>query len=103
LEQIYENIVGVADIVGDSKVLKDKFKDVEKVDAENVESVAKLKPDLIITYNTDKNMKKLNKVAPTIAFDYMKHDYKEQHQALGNIVGKEDKANAWIDKRKKKK
>lgn len=102
LEQLDANIVGVADIVDDSKVLKDKFKDVEKVDAENVESVAKLKPDLIITYNTDKNLKKLNKVAPTIAFDYMKHDYKEQHQALGKIVGKEDKANAWIDKWNKK-
>ncbi|MBO1205461.1 MULTISPECIES: ABC transporter substrate-binding protein [Staphylococcus] len=102
LEQLDANIVGVADIVDDSKVLKDKFKDVEKVDAENVESVAKLKPDLIITYNTDKHLKKLNKVAPTIAFDYMKHDYKEQHQALGKIVGKEDKANAWIDKWNKK-
>ncbi|MCD9063180.1 ABC transporter substrate-binding protein [Staphylococcus saprophyticus] len=96
LKELDANIVGVAKIVDDSKVLKDKFKDVDKVDAENVESVAKLKPDLIITYNTDKNLKKLNKVAPTIAFDYMKHDYKEQHKELGKIVGKEDKAEDWI-------
>ncbi|MGM7692559.1 ABC transporter substrate-binding protein [Staphylococcus saprophyticus] len=96
LKELDANIVGVANIVDDSKVLKDKFKDVDKVDAENVESVAKLKPDLIITYNTDKNLKKLNKVAPTIAFDYMKHDYKEQHKELGKIVGKEDKAEDWI-------
>lgn len=96
LKELDANIVGVANIVDDSKVLKDKFKDVDKVDAENVESVAKLKPDLIITYNTDKNLKKLNKVAPTIAFDYMKHDYKEQHKELGKIVGKEDKADDWI-------
>lgn len=96
LKQLDANIVGVANIVNDSKVLKDKFKDVEKVDAENVESVAKLKPDLIITYNTDKNIKKLNKVAPTIAFDYMKHDYKEQHKELGKIVGKEDEADTWV-------
>ncbi|NWK84612.1 ABC transporter substrate-binding protein [Staphylococcus sp. GSSP0090] len=96
LKELDANIVGVANIVDDSKVLKDKFKDVDKVDAENVESVAKLKPDLIITYNTDKNLKKLNKVAPTIAFDYMKHDYKEQHKELGKIVGKEDKAEEWI-------
>lgn len=67
-----------------------------------MESVAKLKPDLIITYNTDKNLKKLNKVAPTIAFDYLKHDYKEQHQELGKIIGKEKQANAWIDKWDKK-
>ena len=91
LKELDANIVGVANIVDDSKVLKDKFKDVDKVDAENVESVAKLKPDLIITYNTDKNLKKLNKVAPTIAFDYMK-----QHKELGKIVGKEDKAEDWI-------
>ncbi|MDW4259807.1 ABC transporter substrate-binding protein [Staphylococcus saprophyticus] len=96
LKELDANIVGVANIVDDSKVLKNKFKDVDKVDAENVESVAKLKPDLIITYNTDKNLKKLNKVAPTIAFDYMKHDYKEQHKELGKIVGKEDKAEDWI-------
>lgn len=96
LKELDANIVGVANIVDDSKVLKDKFKDVDKVDAENVESVAKLKPDLIITYNTDKNLKKLNKVAPTIAFDYMKRDYKEQHKELGKIVGKEDKAEDWI-------
>lgn len=96
LKELDANIVGVANIVDDSKVLKDKFKDVDKVDAENVESVAKLKPDLIITYNTDKNLKKLNKVAPTIAFDYMKYDYKEQHKELGKIVGKEDKAEDWI-------
>ena len=102
LKQLDGNIVGVANIVDDSKVLKDKFKDVKKVDAENVESVAKLKPDLIITYNTDKNLKKLNKVAPTIAFDYLKHDYKEQHQELGKIIGKEKQANAWIDKWDKK-
>ncbi len=102
LKQLDANVVGVANIVDDSKVLKDKFKDVDKVDPENVESVAKLKPDLIITYNTDKNLKKLNKVAPTIAFDYMKHDYKEQHKELGKIVGKEDKANDWIKEWDKK-
>jgi len=102
LKQLDANVVGVANIVDDSKVLKNKFKDVDKVDPENVESVAKLKPDLIITYNTDKNLKKLNKVAPTIAFDYMKHDYKEQHKELGKIVGKEDKANEWIKEWDKK-
>src|SRR5699024_7679124 len=97
LKQLDANVVGVADIVDDSKVLKEKFKDVEKVDAENVESVAKLKPDLIITYNTDKNLKKMKKIAPTVAFDYAKHDYKEQHLELGKIVGKEDKAKKWVE------
>lgn len=96
LKQLDANVVGVAKIVNDSKVLKDKFKDVKKVDPENVESVAKLKPDLIIDYSTDKNLKKLQKVAPTVAFDYQKHDYKQQHIELGKLVGKEDKAKQWV-------
>lgn len=97
LKQLDTNIVGVANIVDDSKVLKKKFKGVKKVDPEKVESVAKLKPDLIVTYNTDKNLKKLNKIAPTVAYDYQKHDYKDQHKELGKLVGKEDKAQKWID------
>ena len=97
LKQLDTNIVGVANLVDDSKVLKKKFKGVKKVDPEKVESVAKLKPDLIVTYNTDKNLKKLNKIAPTVAYDYQKHDYKDQHKELGKLVGKEDKAQKWID------
>ena len=97
LKQLDTNIVGVANLVDDSKVLKKKFKGVKKVDPEKVESVAKLKPDLIVTYNTDKNLKKLNKIAPTVAYDYQKHDYKDQHKELGKRVGKEDKAQKWID------
>lgn len=102
LKQLDTNIVGVANIVDDSKVLKKKFKGVKKVDPEKVESVAKLKPDLIVTYNTDKNLKKLNKIAPTVAYDYQKHDYKDQHKELGKLVGKEDKAQKWIDNWDKK-
>ncbi|MCU5745396.1 ABC transporter substrate-binding protein [Staphylococcus sp. SQ8-PEA] len=98
LKQLDTHIVGVANLVDDSKVLKKKFKDVKKVNPEKVESVAKLKPDLIVTYNTDKNLKKLNKIAPTVSYDYQKHNYKEQHKELGKLVGKEDKAQQWVDK-----
>lgn len=61
LKELDANIQAVAKNVDDSSVLKDKFKDVKKIDPENVEAVAKEKPDLIITYNTDKNLKKLKK------------------------------------------
>ncbi|MCE5090433.1 ferrichrome ABC transporter substrate-binding protein [Staphylococcus devriesei] len=97
LKELDANIQAVAKNVDDSSVLKDKFKDVKKIDPENVEAVTKEKPDLIITYNTDKNLKKLKKIAPTVAFDYMKHDYKEQHLELGKIIGKKDKAQDWVD------
>lgn len=97
LKQLGAHIQAVANNVDDSSVLKDKFKDIKKVDPTDVEAVAKEKPDLIITYTTDENLKKLQKIAPTIAFDYQKHDYKEQHLELGKIIGKEDKAQEWID------
>lgn len=96
LKQLGANIKAVANNVDDSKVLKKKFKNVKKINPENVEAVAKEKPDLIITYNTDKNLNKLKKIAPTIPFNYQKHNYKQQHLELGKIVGKEDKAKKWI-------
>ena len=55
------NVVAVNSQVDDSKVLKEKFKGVEKIGAtgsEDVEKVIKQKPDLIIVYSTDKNIKK---------------------------------------------
>ncbi|WP_390602395.1 ABC transporter substrate-binding protein, partial [Staphylococcus pseudintermedius] len=87
--------VGVSDQVDQSPVLAKQFKDVDKVGAEDVEKVASLKPDLIITYNTDKNTDKLKKIAPTIAFDYAKYNYLEQQEAMGDIVGKSDEVKKW--------
>ncbi|WP_077655822.1 ABC transporter substrate-binding protein [Staphylococcus aureus] len=55
----------------------------------------KEKPDLIIVYSTDKDIKKYQKVAPTVVVDYNKHKYLEQQEMLGKIVGKEDKVKAW--------
>lgn len=62
LKYLDANIVGVSDQVDQSPVLAKQFKDVDKVGAEDVEKVASLKPDLIITYNTDKNTDKLKKL-----------------------------------------
>ncbi|RIN29926.1 ABC transporter substrate-binding protein, partial [Staphylococcus succinus] len=54
-------IVAVNKQVDSSKLLKDKFKGVEKIGENDVEKVAKTKPDLIIVYSTDKNIKKYKK------------------------------------------
>ncbi|MEW8965890.1 ABC transporter substrate-binding protein, partial [Staphylococcus arlettae] len=75
--------------------IKDKFKGVEKVGENDVEKVAKTKPDLIIAYSTDKNIKKYKKIAPTVVFDYGKHDYLDQQQELAKIVGKEKEQQKW--------
>ncbi|QLK86657.1 ABC transporter substrate-binding protein [Staphylococcus sp. 17KM0847] len=95
LKYLDANLVGVVDSVDQSPILAEKLKGTEKIGAEDVEKIASLKPDLIITYNTDKNLKKLQKIAPTLAIDYGQYNYLEQQELLGTIVGKEDKAKKW--------
>ncbi|PKI21630.1 iron-siderophore ABC transporter substrate-binding protein [Staphylococcus succinus] len=65
---------------------------VKKIDPEDVEAAAKLKPDLIITYKENKNNKKLAKIAPTVPIKVQNMDYKETHIEIGKLVGKEAKA-----------
>lgn len=92
------NIVAVNEQVDSSKLLKDKFKGVEKIGENDVEKVAKTKPDLIVVYSTDKNIKKYEKIAPTVVYDYGKHKYLDQQRELGKLLGKEDEVKSWEDK-----
>lgn len=80
------DIVAVNEQVDSSKLLKDKFKGVEKIGENDVEKVAKAKPDLIVVYSTDKNIKKYNKIAPTVVYDYGKHKYLDQQRELGKLL-----------------
>ncbi|WP_419791203.1 ABC transporter substrate-binding protein [Staphylococcus chromogenes] len=95
LKYLDANIVGVSNQVDQSPVLKKHFKNVDKLGNEDVEKVASLKPDLIITYNTDKNTKKLEKIAPTLAMDYAQYNYLEQQELLGKIMNKEKEVADW--------
>ena len=101
LHKLGANIVAVNKQVDQSPILKEKFKDTTKIGEADVEKVAKKKPDLIIVYSTDKNIKKYQKIAPTIVVDYGKHKYLEQQEMLGKIMGKEDEVKKWEDKWKK--
>lgn len=91
-------IVAVNEQVDNSKLLKDKFKGVEKIGENDVEKVAKTKPDLIVVYSTDKNIKKYQKIAPTVVYDYGKNKYLDQQRELGKLLGKEDEVKSWEDK-----
>lgn len=91
-------IVAVNEQVDNSKLLKDKFKGVEKIGENDVEKVAKTKPDLIVVYSTDKNIKKYEKIAHTVVYDYGKHKYLDQQRELGKLLGKEDEVKSWEDK-----
>src|SRR5699024_11546742 len=79
-------IVAVNEQVDNSHILKDKFKDVEKVGENDVEKVAKTKPDLIVAYSTDKNMKKYKKIANTVVYDYAKNKNIYQKRQFSKII-----------------
>ena len=96
LKHLGAHIVAVNKQVDDNDVLRDKFKDVEKISDDDVEKVAQTKPDLILVFKEDKNIKKYQKIAPTIVIDYSKHKYLEQQKMLGEIIGEEKKAEQWI-------
>lgn len=77
-------------------VIKDKVKDAKVVMPEDLETIAKQKPDLIVVDASDKNIDELKKIAPTITIEYGKNDYLEILNRFGKIFGKEDEADKWI-------
>lgn len=77
-------------------VLKEKVKNAKVLIPEDLESIAKQKPDLIVVDASDKNIDELKKIAPTIAIDYGKNDYLEILNRFGQIFGKEKEADQWI-------
>ena len=77
-------------------VLKEKVKNAKVLMPEDLEPIAKQKPDLIVVDASDKNIDELKKIAPTIAIDYGKNDYLEILNRFGQIFGKEKEADQWI-------
>ena len=98
VQQLSGNVVGVDKMVENSAVLKKAFKGTAKIEAGDIEHIRELNPDLIITFATDEDMRKLRKIAPTVALQYRKQNYLDQHKELGKILNKEKEAEAWIRK-----
>jgi len=88
--------VAITNVFPDSKYLD--MSKVKKIDPENVEAAAKLKPYLIITYKENKNNKKLAKIALTVPIKVQDMDYKDTHIEIGKLVNKEAKAKKQADK-----
>ncbi|MCE5001765.1 ABC transporter substrate-binding protein [Staphylococcus pseudoxylosus] len=91
--------LGVTPVGIDADFPKSKYvneKGSKRISSEDVESVAKLKPDLILTYDVNTKIKKYKKIAPTIPIKYTDYSYKEMHLAIGKILGKEQKAKDQI-------
>ncbi|OEL00304.1 iron-siderophore ABC transporter substrate-binding protein [Staphylococcus saprophyticus] len=86
--------VGVNNDFPKSKYINEKG--AKRVGSEDVEGVAKLKPDLILTYDVNTKIKKYQKIAPTIPIKYNYYSYKEMHLAIGKILNKENEAKKQI-------
>lgn len=96
------NLVGTEEWSKKSPLYEEDLKDVETVSDQDVEKISALKPDLIVAANTNANLDKLKKVAPTVTYTYNKVDYLEQHIELGKLVNKEDEATKWVADYKEK-
>jgi iron complex transport system substrate-binding protein len=77
--------------------------DLGSMDAVNIEKLLEAEPDLIIVYSGtyEKIGEQLEKIAPTIAVDNYGDDWQTPLAEYGRIFGKEDKAQAEIDRLKK--
>lgn len=84
--------IAVPEFVEKNKVLNDVTKGIKRIDNTSVEQVTKQKPDLIVTTIQDKNIKKLQKIAPTVAFDSEKSTYKDHAKKLAALANEESKA-----------
>ncbi|GGP08303.1 ABC transporter substrate-binding protein [Oceanobacillus neutriphilus] len=89
--------VGVSFYVDQDEVLNEATEGIERIDPEDVESIINLEPDLIVATATDPNLNKLQQIAPTVTFDSMISTYKDNTKLLGELVGEEDQAQAWLD------
>lgn len=88
--------IAIPEFVNKNKVLNDSTKGIKRIDNTSIEQVTHQKPDLIITTTQDKNIKKLQKIAPTVAFNAEKSNYKDNTKKLATLVNEESKAKQWI-------
>lgn len=96
LYQLGFDPVSVTTYDAKNPVLKDRVKDAQVLMPEDLESIAKANPDLIVVESNDPNLKELQKIAPTLAVTYGKNDYLQLLNSFGQVFGKEKEADEWI-------
>lgn len=96
LYQLGFDPVSVTTYDAKNPVVKDRVKDAQVLMPEDLESIAKANPDLIVVESNDPNLKELQKIAPTLAVTYGKNDYLQLLNSFGQVFGKEKEADEWI-------
>lgn len=78
---------------------KDGIESVGAATSLNLEKILELAPDLIITFEKvtdEETLESLSKIAPTVIGPFF-GDAMENLKIIGDLAGKTDEANAWID------
>lgn len=90
------NIVGIDEWTNANPLFEDMLSDVEIVTEDNLEKIIELNPDLIIAGTHMKNLDKMGKIAPTVAFTWGKLSYLDQQVEIGKLLNKEQQATDWV-------
>ena len=90
--------VAVAAGAMENPYLKGKLDGVENIGNEpSPEKILELNPDLIITFTGMEGIDKLEQIAPVVAFDYGKKNFKDLMIDFGQLTGKENEAKEWVN------
>lgn len=78
--------------------IQDLIDGIESTGENDLETILNLKPDLIISADAEKNtFEQLSKIAPTVIIPYETYgDVHEEVRALGEMLGKAQKAEEWL-------
>ncbi|MED4126669.1 MULTISPECIES: ABC transporter substrate-binding protein [Shouchella] len=100
LQELGIDVAAATDYVFESPFLEAYTEGVENLgDAStvSVEQVLELDPDLIIAYGSSEILDQLESIATTVAVDYASLGYKDQLIEFGEMFGREEAAQSWID------
>ncbi|MFF2014471.1 ABC transporter substrate-binding protein [Paenibacillus sp. NPDC058177] len=87
---LLNNFVSIKDQIGG-------IEDVGPANAINMEKVLSLQPDLIIATEMDKDkIDELNKIAPTVAVQWVGNDAFKHFTDVAAVIGKSAEADQWI-------
>lgn len=92
--------VGVPEYITSNEVLNEATEDIdtlEYINPDDLEQISNLDPDLIVTHNTNENLKQLQKIAPTVTIDATISDHIDNTLMLGELVNEEEQAEQWVE------
>ncbi|MDQ8767523.1 ABC transporter substrate-binding protein [Streptococcus ruminantium] len=90
------------DLEKNSPAFGDQLKKAVRLTAADTEAIAAQKPDLILVFSGNENLKTLKEIAPVIEITYGKSDYLKMLTDIGQIFDKEKEAQTWLDQWNKK-